>query len=430
MNSVKKCGTCVFSIFFLSALLAVSSGVYAQTYDNPGLGQDPVTTHPQDYKPLGIRAGTFMLHPGVELAAEWTDNVFYSTYNTQSDFIYHIRPYFTAQSTWSRHSLTVRVAADFGIHDKYSFRNYQDYFLNIGGRLDVKTRSAFDYNLDWMRLHEGLNNRAAEQGVDPTVYYMWDAGLGFEHQFNRLSIGVRYDYVNLDFDNNVRPNGEIINNQDRNRHDSLYDIRLGYQFKSDMQAFIGGTWRQVKYEEEYDRNGLNRNGDGYNLRAGLSMGITGVLVGEVFASYHDMGYDDPILPNVNGWRLGAGLVWYPSLLTTVNASVTSTVQETTNQYASGYLGTLYAVRVNHELLRDVQLNAQVSYRDNDYQLIESAPANARQYDRVFSAGIGANYFINRSVYLSLSYDYSKLDSNLASDDFTVNRVWFVLGLEK
>ena len=72
----------------------------------------------------------------------------------------------------------------------------------------------------------------------------------------------------------------------------------------------------------------------------------------------------------------------------------------------------------------------MSYRNIDYTQLANAPSNARQYDHVWSAGIGANYFINRSMYLNLSYDYSKLTSNLPTDEFTVNTVWLVLGLEK
>ena len=34
----------------------------------------------------------------------------------------------------------------------------------------VKSRSAFRYTLDYMKLHEGLNNRESEQGVEPTKY--------------------------------------------------------------------------------------------------------------------------------------------------------------------------------------------------------------------------------------------------------------------
>ena len=76
----------IFTGLMLPAMLL------AQFYDNPGLGQKPVAGHPQDYKPLGVRAGSFMLHPGVQLAVEFNDNVFYTRENKQNDTIYHIRP--------------------------------------------------------------------------------------------------------------------------------------------------------------------------------------------------------------------------------------------------------------------------------------------------------------------------------------------------
>ena len=160
------------------------------------------------------------------------------------------------------------------------------------------------------------------------------------------------------------------------------------------------------------------------------MSFTEVLYGDFYVTYHDMSYDDPTLPNVDGWALGASMTWLPTQLTTVSGSITSNVQQTTNKYASGYLDQLDSLRVDHELLRDLQLSARVSYRNSEYTLIANAPTEARQYDRVWSAGLGANYFINRSMYLSLSYDYSTLTSNLPADGFTVNNVWLVLVLEK
>ena len=93
----RKAFTCDATLVALCLLLATA--VQAQSYDNPGLGQRPVHAHPQDFKPLGVRAGAFMLHPGVELAGQWNDNVFYAYEDEQSDFIYHIRPYITAQRT-------------------------------------------------------------------------------------------------------------------------------------------------------------------------------------------------------------------------------------------------------------------------------------------------------------------------------------------
>ena len=43
----------------------------------------------------------------------------------------------------------------------------------------------------------------------------------------------------------------------------------------------------------------------------------------------------------------------------------------------------------------------------DYQLTDNASEFAREDDKYWSAAIGATYFFNRSVYLSVSYDYNK-----------------------
>ena len=148
-----------------TALAVLPCGALAQSYDNPGLGERPVSSHPQDFKPLGVRAGSFMLHPGVELAAQYNDNILYTNSNTVSDTIFHVRPYVTAQSTWSKHAFTARLAADIGRYADYDFRDYEDLFLQIGGIVEVTARSAFDWGLDYMKLHEERNIRSAEQGI-------------------------------------------------------------------------------------------------------------------------------------------------------------------------------------------------------------------------------------------------------------------------
>ena len=74
--SAKLLGTTVATACLWALLVPLAA--QAQYYDDPGLGQKPVATYPQDYKPLGIRAGSFMLHPGVQLGLEYTDNVFFT----------------------------------------------------------------------------------------------------------------------------------------------------------------------------------------------------------------------------------------------------------------------------------------------------------------------------------------------------------------
>jgi hypothetical protein len=411
-------------------LACFSSVLKAQNYDNPGLGELAVTAHPQDYKPLGIRAGGFMLHPGVQLAAELNDNVFYTAEDELDDTIWHFRPYLTAQSNWSRHAFNVRLAADIARFDDFDTRDYEDYFLLINGRVDVLNRSYFSYSADYMRLHEDLNSRDAEQGREPTIYDLIGGSLGYDHTFNRFSVGGLVGLHNLDFDNAIALDGSVLDNQDRDRDERGAELRFGYQFQTDKQAFVRFGWNQRDYDQDLDRNGINRDSDGWAGHAGILFNITGVLDGDLFVSYHDESYDDPSLPNVNGWAGGAGLQWRPTLLTTVAGRITSGVQPTTLAASSGYFQTLYSLRVDHELLRNLQINAQVSYRDNDYELTADAPPDARTRDEIWQYGVGLNYFINRWLFVSAAYTHDSLSSNVPNDEYDVNRIWLTLSLER
>ncbi len=266
--SAKFLGVIILGVCLGQGLLA--GKLYAQFYDSPGLGQQPVTTHPQDYKPLGVRAGAFMLHPGVQLAGEYTDNAFYSNDNEQSDTILHVRPYITAQSGWSRHSLNISLAADIARYNDFGERDYEDYIFGITGRVDVKNRSFMSYSLDYMDLHEGLNNRSSEQGVEPTKYNLTGGSIGYDHTINRLSLAAKYAFYKLDFDNVRGANGRIIDNQDRDRKNNSYSLRAGYQFQTDKEAFVSYTGYNVDYDQKYDRNGFDRGGDGYTISGGLT----------------------------------------------------------------------------------------------------------------------------------------------------------------
>jgi hypothetical protein len=173
-----------------------------------------------------------------------------------------------------------------------------------------------------------------------------------------------------------------------------------------------------------------RSSDGWVASAGLDFTLTNLLNGDVFASYHKQSYDDPMLPDTSGWGLGAGLTWTPTLLTTVAAKVSSGIEETTYSYSSGYFGTVYSLRADHELMRNLQISGHIAYRVNDYQLIEGAPVDARTKDKVWQGGVGLNWYFNRYLFASAAYTFAHLKSSVPNDDFDVNRVWLTLGLER
>ena len=197
-----------------------------------------------------------------------------------------------------------------------------------------------------------------------------------------------------------------------------------------MSVFGTYSANSIAYDEPFDRNGYARDGDGYQASIGVARQLTGKLDASLFASYNDRSYDDPRLPNTSGWAGGGSLNWRATALTNVTGTITSSIEETTSATASGYLRTLYMLRVDHELRRYLQINGFLAYSDNDYQLIEGAPADARTGDQIYRFGIGLSWFINRYLFLNASYAYEELDSNLPADGYRVNTYWLTLGLER
>ena len=149
----------------------------------------------------------------------------------KDDLVYHIRPYITAQSTWSRHSLNVTLSVDSALFNNYDRQDYTDYFLDASGRVDVKTNSFFSYNLNYMQLHQDRSNRDSIQGFEPTVYHSFGGSFGYDHTFNRLSLGASYTPQWLDYDNSVSLSGDVIDNQDQDRQGDIWSFNAGYQFR-------------------------------------------------------------------------------------------------------------------------------------------------------------------------------------------------------
>ena len=58
--------------------------------------------------PLGVRAGSFLIFPKVELGTAYDDNVFATENNEEGDFLFQVLPTVTVQSDFSRHATEIQ----------------------------------------------------------------------------------------------------------------------------------------------------------------------------------------------------------------------------------------------------------------------------------------------------------------------------------
>ena len=106
-----------------------------------------------------------------------------------------------------------------------------------------------------------------------------------------------------------------------------------------------------------------------------------------------------------------------TLLMTVTGLIKRSLQETTLDGGTASLVTQYRARVDHEIDRQILLNAELDFQTTDIEGV------ARK-DDLYSIGIGAKYMLLRYLYLSGDYRYQRKISTADQGGFSRNQFMF------
>jgi hypothetical protein len=367
---------------------------------------ETVTSRPRpELDPLGARLGSFRAFPKIVVEERYSDNIFSTKTNEEDDFITRIMPSLNINSDWNNHSLGFQSGARIGRYWDNTDEDYEDYFVGATGRVDIKRSTAFRVRAKYQRQHEDRSSPDDVAASKPTEFDDYTAGAGLSHDFGRFNAAVNGSYQRLSFINN--------NESDRDRDIMEAALRLGYRISPQYQAFVSGSYNVREYDTL--EGGLDRDSDGYGLVAGLDLDLGGLVFGDFFVGYRSQEYDDPTLSSLDGVGGGADITWNVTPLTTIVFSVLSDLRETTSTGASGRLVSTGGLTVDHELLRNLLLAGNLSLTRDDYEGINRT-------DWVYRAGFGANYMLNRNLYLGADYDFRKRDADSGGSDFTENVV--------
>lgn len=393
----------VSALMFLAPVFLTSGLVLAQQR-----GETVTERSRPELDPLGVRVGSFYLYPKLSVTQAYDDNIFRTDSSEEEDFITVLSPSLRLKSNWNNHSLTLGARADVGLYGDNSNEDYEDYFLDASGVLDITRRAKAAGSLSYARRHEGRGEPDDAGGAEPTEYDQFNAAAAFKQKFNRLSATLGVKFLRYDFDD-----VPTVNNDDRDRDEHEVYLRLGYEIVPAYEAFILGSFNHRDYDDAVDDDGVNRDSDGYEVVGGVRIDLSGTAFGDVFVGYHEQDYDDSALDTISGVSIGAALTWNVSRLTTFKVDIKRTIEETTQTGASGYFATVFGLSVDHELLRNFLVGGKASFSRNDYEGI------SREDDHL-GANIYGKYMLSRNLYATLSYDYRDRDSSVAGDDYTSN----------
>ncbi len=402
------------------AVLIASSCLPVAAYADDQLPPEamPVADRPHpEYDPIGQRVGGFILYPQADVQETYDTNINASATGKHEDFVTSFKPSLDLKSDWNQNALNFHANTDVVHYARFDNNDYTDWSVGGDGKLDIYHDARLFGNASYNVLHLPWwsPNTFAGQGK-PTEYSDAAFGLAGEKEFNHLRFRLEENYDRYDF-SNVTVNGTTALESKNDYADQRINLHTGYEIVPgrEVYALTGYDWRI--YDKSSDLFGYNRNSSGYVLALGTRYDITGITSIDVFAGYREQDYDDARLGSISGPTGGAKVTWNVTRLTTVTGTITRDVDETVISGASGYFATTEAVAVDHELLRNVLLNANLSHETDDFEGINRS-------DDYFRIGAGAKYLMNENFWLNGGYTYQTRASNQSGTGAADNQIFF------
>jgi len=359
-----------------------------------------------DYDAKGIDLGGFRLYPRAAVSESFDDNIFADENNTETDFITTTAASLLAESEWTRH----RLALEAGLrHQKFLDNSDQDrteYLVRPSLRLDLAERSQANISAEYSRQVVGRDDPEDAGDEDPTEFDRFETGAEWIGRANRTFFGLngqvrRDDYL-------------ASSDADRDRTEYRFGLPLGYEVsaKTDvvLEPFV--RWRDF---DERDSTGADRDARAAGATVGIDTELTSLVhvnfdIGFIANDYKDSRFDDDI-----DLIFAGEVVWYATGLTTVKARAARRDISTSQPGSSSKTQTDAGVELQHELMRNVLLGAELTFINDDFRDID-------RVDNRGIAGVSAEYLINNYASLVANYRYEQRWSDREGQDFSRNIV--------
>lgn len=369
-----------------------------------------------EYDPLGVPLGSFDLFPTVDGTTTYNSNVFAAPTARQDDLVLTIRPSLDLRSNWSRHSLNVKAEVESAFYTSLSDENHTDFQLNGRGQLDATDRTVLFFNGGYRRFHESRTSiDTVRNTINPIEAGFFSLGVGGAHQFNKLSVEVRANFSDRNFEDGITPASAIVDQDFRDETRLGGEFTVSYEFSPGYSVFASARYDDSDFDldpaDPQFRPGIDidRDLETLTLDAGVTAEVTEVLyatlgVGRLKSTF---GSDD--FESFSALSVRANVLWNVTSISSIILEAQRSTQTSIIAESPARIDTGFEVGVDHELLYNVILVGRAGYRTLNFQGIDRS-------DKEYNGSLSARYLLNNQWRAEFGYTFVKRDS----DEFLAN----------
>jgi hypothetical protein len=384
---------------------------------------------------FGKRGG--YVHGYLSLGGRWTDNLFFTPDDTESDFITLISPGIRfalpgtkeellsiSTSTTSPGGLAFNRLADPGNLGFQAFLSYAPEIEIYKNNTEEDTTTHLANGLARYRFRGGLSLEAYNQYYNGYEGYDLNElasrgdyqsnlfGISADYELTeKIGLGLNYGNYRLDFKDAI--------NEDRDRTDNSISGAISFRVRPKTSLFVQYSLVDVYYDLE---SASQKDSLDQRFTGGLSWNFTAKSRGRVQAGIQNRNFDDPTLDSENDFIYQVVLDHRFTPKTSINLRGYRNQDQTTisaYDYTLTHFGRLGYLQ---QLTQRIRGAVDIEYRKRQFKgdFIAAGDPVEREDDTIALIP-SVRYAFNGWLSLGLEYRYAKRDSNNDIWDYTNNQ---------
>lgn len=347
-----------------------------------------------DYDPLGFRAGSFVIHPLLQVGLGYDSNIYLAEDGGQGSALGTLDGDVRVNSDWSRHQLSADVSGGLTRYPDHSRRNESVWHTEVQGRYDAGTNLSVAAHAEAGKVYESPFSGAVEAQYATLSSYVYDTlWLRGTYTAARTRVIAQVTHSGFSFGDIDLPGDASFDQAYRDRTVNSVASEAEYALSPLASLYAQVSYTGINYGNQAPPGVLVSDSDTVEALVGISADLPSFLRGTVGVGYIARDYDAAGLDRVHGLSFEANLQYFYSDLTTFNLSARRVIQDATLLDAATYFDTRFQLRVDHELLRNLILNATAQYSNQRY-------IGDEETNNVYQVGVGGRFLVSRLASVS------------------------------
>ena len=368
------------------------------------------------YAALGIEAGGLTLFPVLRAGIIVSDNPGTTETDRKGDFGARFRPALRITSDWVRHELSVEGSGDLIFYEDQSENDSKEANALARLRLDVLRSTTLTLEGDYTLSEEnGSDSEVPDTAIGNRTDQSVGGSASLTHRFGRLATTIKAGAEAQYYGDVKLAGGGEERNGDREYIEPEALLRVSYETSPAFRPFVEGAYTPRFHFEDHDRNGFDRNSDGYRVAVGVAFDPSPIWSGELALTYLWRDYDDPELETIDNFGLTGLVTWRPTELTTLDLSLGTGLVETAVGGSSGARNYDARLGISHDLRDYLTIHGSASLSYEDFQGTDETELQLR-------SNAGVLWRMNRWLAWTFDYDFIYNDNNQPGQDYYENRV--------